>query len=227
MSDVRARLVERDGAQGAVAHPTADGVMTIGRAADNLIVIDRPGVSRYHAEIRLDGGQYLVADLGSTNGTWLNGQRLGGPHPIQHGDILSLPAQPTLHMFFEHLKMTKAVVLEDPLDAVHTAGRDALRASRQGLRIDRRTAEVLVGDRRLTLTAKEYLALSVLYEQAGALVSKDELAKRVWPEYNGIVADQNIEQLISRLRRKLGNKSEPSGSLLNVRGLGYRLDFNQ
>ena len=222
---MRARLVERNRTHGAVVHSTIDGVTTIGRAADNVIVIDRPSISRYHAEIRAQEGQYLVVDLASTNGTWINGRRLDGSHRLVHGDILSLPVQPSLHFFFENLKATNAVSFTDPLDAVQRARREALGAARPGLSIDPRTAEVLVDERRLSLTAKEYQAMTALYEQAGALVSKDELAKRVWPEYDGIVADQNIEQLISRLRRKLGGKAQPAGQLRSVRGLGYRLDI--
>lgn len=52
------------------------GVMTIGRGADNDIVIDQPGISRHHARLDFDGASYTVTDLHSTNGTFIEEQRL-------------------------------------------------------------------------------------------------------------------------------------------------------
>ena len=51
----------------------ADELITIGRAPDNLIVIEDPSVSGRHAEIRLVGEAYHLKDRGSTNGTRVNG----------------------------------------------------------------------------------------------------------------------------------------------------------
>jgi pSer/pThr/pTyr-binding forkhead associated (FHA) protein len=50
------------------------------------------GVSRLHASVRLDGQQVLVTDLGSVNGTRLNGQKIPPHKPcaLSHGDILTL-----------------------------------------------------------------------------------------------------------------------------------------
>jgi len=72
------------------------------------------------------------------------------------------------------------------------------------------------------LSAKEYLALAHLTRQSGALVSKESLAQAVWPEYEGQVSDYNVEQLISRLRRKIEPEPEQPRHLITVRGLGYR-----
>jgi pSer/pThr/pTyr-binding forkhead associated (FHA) protein len=55
------------------AHELTEELITIGRAPDNLIVIDDPSVSGRHAEIRLSGEIYHLKDLGSTNGTRVNG----------------------------------------------------------------------------------------------------------------------------------------------------------
>src|ERR1700736_5889781 len=55
------------------AHELTDSVITIGRAPDNMIVIDDPSVSGRHAQLRLAGEVYRLKDLESTNGTRVNG----------------------------------------------------------------------------------------------------------------------------------------------------------
>ncbi len=56
------------------AHEFSEELVTIGRAPDNLIVIDDPSVSSRHAQLELKGDTYRLKDLGSTNGTRVNGQ---------------------------------------------------------------------------------------------------------------------------------------------------------
>ncbi|HEY7908672.1 MAG TPA: FHA domain-containing protein, partial [Thermomicrobiales bacterium] len=49
---------------------------SIGRAGDNDLVLDDPQVSRRHAQVRWNGAQYLITDLNSTNGVYVNGERV-------------------------------------------------------------------------------------------------------------------------------------------------------
>ena len=56
-----------------VAHELAEEVITVGRAPDNLIQIDDPSVSSRHAELRQSGEDWHLHDVGSTNGTQVNG----------------------------------------------------------------------------------------------------------------------------------------------------------
>ena len=62
----------------------------IGRASENDIVLTRCEVSRYHAEIEFDGLQTWIRDLGSRNGTRLNGEPLKGYGELRSGDVLQL-----------------------------------------------------------------------------------------------------------------------------------------
>ncbi|MEV6677225.1 FHA domain-containing protein [Streptomyces erythrochromogenes] len=65
--------------------------MRIGRAVDNDLVIDELDVSRRHAELRaLADGSYEIADLGSHNGTYLNGAPVTGAVPLTEGDIVGI-----------------------------------------------------------------------------------------------------------------------------------------
>ena len=63
--------------------------LVIGRSADNAIVFDDPNVSRRHAEISATGGGWVVKDLGSTNGTKVNGTIITGDRALRDGDIVS------------------------------------------------------------------------------------------------------------------------------------------
>lgn len=64
----------------------APGSVRVGRASTNAIRITDPSVSREHAELRVTGDKVLVEDLGSHNGTWVNGTRLGAPTDLRPGD---------------------------------------------------------------------------------------------------------------------------------------------
>jgi hypothetical protein len=163
-------------------------------------------VSRHHAQIIREGDQYTLHDLGSRNGTYVNGDRVLQPHPLRHADVITLPG---CTFMFD--------LADDTVDWRET-GRP-----RRGVAINPVTAEVWVDGRQVSVTEKEYLALVVLTARTGALVSKQDLATQVWPEYGGAVNDYNIEQVISRLRRKLEEEPEHPRYLITVRGLGYRL----
>jgi hypothetical protein len=65
---------------------------TIGREwACDMTLADRT-VSRWHASLQRDAGRWLLSDLGSTNGTRLNGWRVSGPIPVEPGDMVSFGA---------------------------------------------------------------------------------------------------------------------------------------
>lgn len=64
--------------------------MYVGRDLANEISINDPEVSRRHARIFLQGSNYVIEDLGSTNGSSINGQRLTGPYMLHAGETLVL-----------------------------------------------------------------------------------------------------------------------------------------
>lgn len=67
------------------------GDTRVGRAEDMDLVLEDPSVSRQHALLRWeDSSQFVVADLGSANGTWRNGDRIALPVPLRNGDDLRM-----------------------------------------------------------------------------------------------------------------------------------------
>jgi hypothetical protein len=64
-------------------------LITVGRKLDNHLVLPDPHVSRRHAEIRPQGGRYMLRDLNSTSGTRVNGQ-LATEHLLQPGDVITI-----------------------------------------------------------------------------------------------------------------------------------------
>lgn len=93
MLEVESRFLEGvDGLPpGSLVLPTGDRVplgeyvVSVGRQADCTVVLADPNVSRVHAEVRPVGDGFVVADLGSTNGTKVNGTRVA-EHELHDGD---------------------------------------------------------------------------------------------------------------------------------------------
>jgi hypothetical protein len=69
--------------------PLGDVVVTVGRLSESTIPLNDQNVSRKHAEIRPNRKNYVVVDLGSTNGTMVNGTRIHGETTLSDGDIIS------------------------------------------------------------------------------------------------------------------------------------------
>ena len=62
----------------------------IGRERDNDLILTDPRVSRYHALIELTEGRWTIRDLGSANGTLVNGQPISDPHPLEPNDRVTV-----------------------------------------------------------------------------------------------------------------------------------------
>ncbi len=87
------QFVMRSGPTPGVTFPLEGDQLTIGRDASNGVAINDAEVSRKHTRLSFQGGKYVVEDLGSTNGTFVNGQRLSGPVVLKPGDVVSLGEQ--------------------------------------------------------------------------------------------------------------------------------------
>lgn len=81
-----AKLTIRSGPQAGMDLNMDQPSVRIGRGSGSNLIIQDNQASRQHAEISRQGNQYFIRDLGSTNGTFVNGQRISGSQPLQPGD---------------------------------------------------------------------------------------------------------------------------------------------
>ena len=88
MSEQPARLLIQQGPNQGSEYELTDLQMTIGRSSVNEIVLNDPEISRRHAQLSRQGNVYTIQDLGSTNGTFVNGQRCTGTVSLKDGDLI-------------------------------------------------------------------------------------------------------------------------------------------
>ena len=84
------RLILTTGVGAGTEFPLEKAELFLGRDLSNDIVINDPEVSRRHARLVLTGNTYSIEDLGSTNGTFLRGQRLVAPVVLTPGEVVTL-----------------------------------------------------------------------------------------------------------------------------------------
>ncbi len=189
-------------------------IHVLGRLPHADIGLENPFVSRKHAQIEYSEDDYFIRDLGSKNGTYVNGVRLGGARQIlEGGELLELGAGQLMATF----SLGKGT---------ETLGPDTPRTANAGpVVIDDKKREAEINGAPVLLSAKEFDVLSLLYDNVGDACSKDEIAARGWPERaEGGVSDQEIGQCIHRIRKRIEPDPGAPVYLQLVRGYGYRLN---
>jgi pSer/pThr/pTyr-binding forkhead associated (FHA) protein len=83
-------LVVVEGPLSGTVIPLGAAVITIGRAPNSTLVLDDDYASNAHARVALHGNSWVVEDLGSTNGTWIDRTRITGPTPLAMGHQLKV-----------------------------------------------------------------------------------------------------------------------------------------
>jgi hypothetical protein len=87
--DRGAQLVMIEKGKAGKAFPLSKDRVIIGRLGESDLVLSDPGVSRRHAEVRREDGKYVIADLGSTNGTMVNEATIG-ERVLEEGDRITV-----------------------------------------------------------------------------------------------------------------------------------------
>jgi pSer/pThr/pTyr-binding forkhead associated (FHA) protein len=96
--------------EGTQAMPLNKSVTSVGRSHENTLVIDDPRVSRHHLEIRFIRDQFVLFDLNSSGGTYVNGQKVG-QGMLYQGDVISLAG---VNMVFTQDRMLSKRGKTDP-----------------------------------------------------------------------------------------------------------------
>ena len=107
------QLVMRSGPTPGQVFELIGETISIGRDTASSIAIADSEVSRKHARLRIQDRGYLIEDLGSTNGTFVNGQRLMGPHLLKHGELIKLADNISL-VYEEISPDLAATMISDP-----------------------------------------------------------------------------------------------------------------
>ena len=183
-----------------------------------------PYVSRQHATIEYMDGRYILTDLGSRHGTWINNVRLapGVSHKVEAGDRISLASEEVVLTF-----AAGALIAGETWDYPESqseAWQKELITVVQERREVFKEGQVLMPP----LSGKLYNLLELLYDNQGCAVSDVDIKKAVWPERGlgtdgmPLVTDEEVTTLVYRLRKRL----EPHGELIRtVTGHGYLLDL--
>lgn len=108
------RLVLKSGSNAEQVFPLDLPELLIGRDPTSQIPIPDSEVSRRHARLFTQGVNYVLEDLGSTNGTSVNGQRLVGPYILQPGEIITL-GENTHLLFDQYVVDPDATVAAQPI----------------------------------------------------------------------------------------------------------------
>jgi predicted component of type VI protein secretion system len=87
------RLILQSGSGAGTEYPLEKTELFLGRDLGNDIVINDPEVSRRHARLILQEGNFVFEDLGSTNGTFIREQRLAAPVVLRPGEVITLGEQ--------------------------------------------------------------------------------------------------------------------------------------
>lgn len=187
------------------------GRLLIGRAPDCTIVIPDRQVSRHHAAVWLDDQGAWLEDLGSKNGTFLNGERVLVPTPLHDGDEIQIALAQKLIFLSSEATL--------PLEEAPSAPPGRLRLDAAARRVWIAGQEVLP-----PLSVAQFRLLEVLYHRAGEVVPREDIIRAVWGEEAVGVSAQALDALVRRLRDRLAEFDPGHQYIVSVRGHGLRLD---
>jgi len=186
--------------------------LLLGRESDCDIIIPLRQVSRHHTRVFLSEEGAIVEDLGSKNGTYLNGHRIEAPTTLNDGDELQI----SLAQHFIYLSSDATMPLEGlPLEM-----------QKRHLRVDVGARRVWVLDQELDppLSASQFSLLQILFEQASDVVSRRDIIEAVWGYAATGVTEQALDALVRRLRDRLAEIDPDTEYIVTMRGHGLRLD---
>lgn len=183
----------------------------IGRGSTCDLTLPERQVSRYHAQILQQDSGYILKDLGSRNGTHVNGEQVQGTIELRDGDEIQIAF--AVKMVFIGTDATVPLTF-DPPEPVQRLTLDE----------DKRTIVVKGEELSPPLSLAQFRLIKALFDADGSVVDRDSIVNAVWPGTEGIgVSEQAIDALIRRLRDRL-SEIDDHNYVVTVRGHGFRLD---
>jgi predicted component of type VI protein secretion system len=219
--ETEAVLVVRSGV-GGVERLALDQVRhVIGRRAPADIVLDNEFVSGSHAEITYDGVLYAIRDLGSKNGTFLDGEPVGDKLvPLRSGARIDLGRAAVVLTF----QLSDATTTQTASDF----GLPVEPPQSSWLEVQSKARTVLVDGQVIPtpLSPKAFDLLALLYERRGTACSWADISTHAWPERDGgPVSPGEVAQQVRQIRQRIDPEGTRPNPISSVQGFGYRLDL--
>jgi len=192
-----------------------DSDQQIGRDTDCEIVINDRQVSRKHAVLmKREDNKIFIEDIGSKNGTFVNGDRITYPIALNEGDEIKIAA---IQIFY-YVSSDATIPLQD-----QTAP-NKHDPEINPIFLETRSRRVLINGNELTppLSDAQYRLLELLFQKEGYVVDRIEIVNAVWGESEAVgVTEQAIDALVRRLRNRI-RKEDPGLDLIKtIRGVGF------
>lgn len=195
--------------------------VVIGRGEDCDIVLPERQVSRQHVRIFKDEDTWVVQDLDSKNGTWVNGHKLSGEQKLYDGDEINFAL--AIKITFIGSGATAPNLVDGP---EFIGGTNTGTAAGGRLRLDVDARRVFINDAEIDppLSPPQYRLLELLYNQTGSICTREQVIEAVWPDVIGEgVSEQAIDALVRRLRDRLAEVDPDVQYIVTMRGHGFRL----
>jgi predicted component of type VI protein secretion system len=202
-----------------------DTELVIGRDQDCDVVINDRQVSRYHVRLERSAENILIEDLGSKNGTFLNGKRIEEPFHLHDGDLIQIAlVQHFLFLLSDATMPLDTMAL--PTTALASAGLPPP-AQRERFYLEPHSRRVWIKNQEIVppLSLQQFRLLEALQRRKGQVVTRQELIDEIWGEDGALgVSEQAFDALVRRLRERLNQLDPHSTYIITVRGHGLRLD---
>jgi predicted component of type VI protein secretion system len=206
-------LLVQEGNSPKTQWPLAKSSIIIGRETESDVQIADRQVSRQHAEVTRTDQGFMLRDLGSKNGTFLNGEPVSQePRLMRNGDDVGIALCAKLTFIEENA----------------TAPVISHQFQQPSINMDLAAKRVWIAGQEINppLSLAQYNLLELLYENTGHVISRDKVVETVWSDEEAEgVSEQAIDALARRLRERLAEIDPDNKYIETVRGHGFRLNL--
>ena len=179
----------------------------LGRATDNAVVVAHDAVSRHHALIVREDDLFRLSDVGSRNGTFVNGKLVRTSHILAHRDLIGLgETRPHLRFIDDH-------AITDPVTSQASTSTHYSR-----LHYDDRRLRFSIYDRPLDLSPDEFRLLRCLHQSPGSICARTACADAIWGA-DAYRHEDGLDRLVDSLSKKL-HHLDPEITIVQTRITG-------